>query len=420
MKSILILSLALVSGAQTLGALPAGGGPSRGDYLNIRLAVIGPGDELYFWWGHLGLIIEDRISGTSRFYDYGVFTFNSDNFISNFALGRLWYTTASGNTDAVLNHYVAANRAITLYTLNLSAEEKLELQRRTEHDIAPENRNYLYNHFKDNCVTRIINNLDAVLNGAFYAKADATPGRLTLRGHVRRHTAEHPVWDWLLNFWMGQVIDTPVTARQEMFLPSETGAFIENYMIRDSEGTRALVSGIDPYYVPKGRPPALDLPWNNMPFAFAVGILLALFFASTLLVSKKNPILGRGLFGAGNALLGIIFGISGSLLFFLEFFTDHDYTYQNSNVIFANPLLLAAVPFGIMLCVCSSEKKRFIAATGLRILWAEVFLASLIALLIKFSPSYYQENNFVLAVFMPVSFVIALIGIYNSRLPCKR
>jgi hypothetical protein len=60
---------------------------------------MGPGDELYFWWGHIALIIEDSVTSRSRFYDYGIFSFQNDNFFSNFAFGRLLYSCGSSSTE---------------------------------------------------------------------------------------------------------------------------------------------------------------------------------------------------------------------------------------------------------------------------------------------------------------------------------
>ena len=36
----------------------ARGGKAR-DSLILKLAVMGPGDALYFWFGHIGLVVED-------------------------------------------------------------------------------------------------------------------------------------------------------------------------------------------------------------------------------------------------------------------------------------------------------------------------------------------------------------------------
>ncbi|MDR2509844.1 MAG: DUF4105 domain-containing protein [Spirochaetaceae bacterium] len=391
------------------GAYSAGAQESRGDYLTIKIAVIGPGDELYFWWGHLGLLIEDRLSGERRFYDYGVFTFSGDDFISNFAFGRLWYTTTVSNADDIIFRYINDNRSVILYELNLSAEQKLKLYNLTERDIKPENRNYLYNHFTDNCVTRILNNLNTVLNGTFYEAAEATPGRLTLRGHVRRHTVAHPVWDWILNFLMGQVIDRPITAREEMFLPSEVGRFIETFNYPDSHGRPTqLVSSVEDVYF-SSRPPVPELPWNNIPLTLTVGMFLAVFFIFISAMARTSRDLSSRLFGAGNVILGLIFGVIGSILFFMTFFTNHDYTFENSNVLFANPLLLIAIPCGITMALCGQSEKRRKSALILRVLWAYVFFACLLSVIIKLSPSYYQNNLFVLTVFIPVSCVLGIL-----------
>jgi hypothetical protein len=381
---------------------------NRGDYLTVKLAVIGPGYPIYFWWGHLGLIIEDTLTGENTFYDYGVFTFDSDSFIENFAFGRLWYATTASPESAVINSYKKENRSIIIYTLNLSSEQKLELLNLTKNDLLPQNRIYLYNHFKDNCVTRITNNLNTVLNGEFYKKADETPGRFTLRGHVRRHTGAHPFWDWLLNFLMGQVIDKPITARAEMFLPSETGLFAENFYYTDETGSeQKLVSATDAVYTASGRPFVLDRPWNNIPGAAVIGLLIAGFFLWTMILEKKHTLLARRLFGSANAFLGLILGTAGGALFFMTFFTDHDYTYENCNVIFANPLLLTAFPLGLAAAFGKNIKRVKIYTNIIRILWTYVFLAALLTVVIKIFPAYYQDNWAVLAVFLPVSLVLS-------------
>ena len=402
MRAVL-LALALAASAAGAAALGATEEEplTRGDYLTIKVAVIGPGDELYFWWGHLGLLIEDRFTGEARFYDYGVFTFNSENFVSNFAFGRLWYTTMVSDANRVIARYIADDRSITLYTLNLDAAQKLELFRLAESDARPENRDYLYNHFTDNCVTRILNNLDVVLSGAFYEAADATPSKWTLRGHVRRHTAGHPLWDWLLNFLMGQVIDRPATAREAMFLPSEAGRFMSAFSTAGADGVRRpLVSSVEEVYR-STRPLVLEAPWHNAGGVLAAGITLGALLAGAARLKKRR--LSRALLGAANALLGLAGGALGSVLFFMTFFTDHDYTFENSNVLFVNPLLFAALPLGLLLAAAKTGKTAGRAAAALRALWAYVALAALSSALIKLSAGYYQDNGFVLAFFIPVS-----------------
>ncbi|MDR2864266.1 MAG: DUF4105 domain-containing protein [Spirochaetaceae bacterium] len=385
----------------------------RGDYLTIKIAVIGPGDELYFWWGHLGLIIQDAFNGKTHFVDYGVFSFNSNDFFSDFALGRLWYTTSDSPAELVFQRYIDDNRDITLYTLNLSTTQKEKIFNRTVQNLLPQNKDYLYNHFSDNCVTRITNTLDEALGGQFYEKASQTPGRFTLRQEVRRYTEQAPLWDLLLNFLMGQVIDNQISVKEEMFLPDETGNFIENFTYIDGNGKeQKLCSEVTKLYSAQGRPPALDSPRSNIISSLVAGILIAALFWFIQRLGNKFPVVGRKLFGIGNTLLGLVAGIPGSVLFFMEFFTNHDYTYQNSNILFANPLLLFAIPFGLMFAFGKNEKKLRFRMGVLRILWTYVFLGASLAIIIKISPVYHQDNWAQLALILPVSIVLSKVSLW--------
>jgi hypothetical protein len=377
----------------------------RGDYLTIKAALLGPGDELPFWWGHLGLIIQDDISGASNFYDYGVFSYSQQGFITNFALGRMWYTTNVSDVPRSIAWYKHLNRDVTLLTLNLSAEQKEECLKLVMRSLEPENINYLYNFFSDNCVTRVTDKIDAVLGGQFYAKAVSTPSPRTLRQTIRRFLPKHSVWDLLLNFWLGQGVDRPMTEREAMFLPEAALNFISDFVYIDADGNEQKLAGnIEIANRATDRPPPLAAPKSNIPSSLLAGIILAaLFCLLRFYVLKHRPLLGRRLLGASYSILGLILGVTGSLLFFMEFFTNHDYTYENCNILFINPLLFLAVPFGLMYAFGKDEKKIARGKHVLQILMGYVFLTGLIAIIIKLSPAYYQDNWAQLALVLPVA-----------------
>jgi hypothetical protein len=383
---------------------------SRGDYLTLKVAVMGPGDELYFWWGHVALIVEDAASGTSRFYDYGVFSFKEDNFFVNFAFGRLLYFCLASPTEAALRTYFRTNRDVTLYTLDLPAENKEALWRFAEWNVLPENRNYYYHHFKDNCSTRIRDLLDLALDGQFKARFGDAPGRFTLRQHVRRHTWFSPFFDWFLNFLMGQDIDKPLTIWEEMFLPSEVGTRIADFRYAGSSGEdRPLVSSVEVLNRAAGRPPVLAAPRRQWPRELVLGLAIALVLALISRLRRTKPGPGRLLWGAAQSALGFFFGISGLLLAFLTFFTNHDYTYHNSNIIYINPLLLAAAPLGVILAAGKNPQKRLLAERILRGLWTYVFLGGVLSLLLRVLPGFYQQNQVTLALVLPFALVLSVI-----------
>ena len=204
---------------------------ANGENLTVKIAVMGQGTELYYWWGHISLIIEDSRTNRSYLYDYGLFSFNQEDFFINFAMGRMAYKCGVSPTELGLDVYRAKNRSITIYTLDIPPEARVRVRDFVEWNILPENHTYNYHHFFDNCSTRIRDIIDLATDGQFKEKfgEKMSENNFTLRDHVRRHTWFSPFYDWLLNFWMGQVIDTPLTIWEEMFLPAEVGRRMEDF-----------------------------------------------------------------------------------------------------------------------------------------------------------------------------------------------
>ena len=382
---------------------------SADDRYEIKLAVIGPGDELYFWWGHIGLLIKDSRTGSERFYDWGIFSFDNENFFVNFAFGRLIYTCGSSPSEWNFLHYLNTNRDITLYTLDLPPEKKEEILRYAEWNIQPENKDYFYHHFDDNCATRIRDILDMALNGQFSERYGEMPGRYTFRQHVRRHTWFNPFCDWMLCFLMGKGIDRPVTVWEEMFLPAEIGNRADEFYYTAPDGSqKKLVSKIEVLNRAVKRPIVLDVPRRQWPRELAAGCLIALIFALLLFYKeKKKP--AAVCWALGQGILGFFFGFMGLILFFMTFFTNHDYTYNNINVLFVNPLLLAALPFGIGFVRQKTPEARRKREILIKALWTYVFAFGLISILINALPSMRQQNWVDLALIMPPAAVLSLI-----------
>ena len=401
-----LLCLFLYSGSFL--AAQSRGGASRGDYLTIKIAVMGPGDELYFWWGHIGLIIEDGITGKARFYDYGLFSFEKDHFFVNFAFGRLLYSCGASPAETNIRTYIRTNRDVTIYTLDLPPKKRAEIQDFAETNILPENRDYYYHHFRDNCATRIRDILDLATDGQFKERFGEAPGRYTLRQHVRRHTWVSPFFDWLLNCLMGQDIDTPISIWEEMFLPAEIGSRIADFSYHDLEGIeRKLVTAVAVRNRAVNRPAVLDAPPKQWIRALLWGLCIAGVMGAIQGSRNRRPTLYRLLGGLSQSGLGLFFGIAGSILFFMSFFTNHDYTYHNSNILFINPLLLGAIPPGITLAFGKDPHKRIRAEQVLKALWCTVLFGSLLSMVLKLFPGFYQQNQVSQALVVPFALILS-------------
>jgi hypothetical protein len=366
-----------------------------GENLTLKVAVMGPGDELYFWWGHVALIIEDSDKGTNRFFDYGLFSFDNENFFYNFAFGRLLYSCGVSSTRRNVDAYVNTNRDVVFYTLNVPLENRKKVSDFAEFNVLPENRDYFYHHFRDNCSTRIRDIIDLAVDGQFKERYGNAPGRYTLRQHVRRHTWFVSSVDWMLNFLMGQVIDTPITIWDEMFLPAEVGKRIEDFWYTDANGVKQkLVTDVETVFKAEGRPIVLDVPRKQWPrelfFSLGLSVIFAFFFF--LQLQKKTYRSGKILAGISMSLSGLVFGIAGLLLYFMALFTNHDYTFQNYNMLFGAPLLLAVFPLGLCYAFTKKAEKQIFYDAILRFVWLLTALGIFVSMVIKLLPAFYQQN----------------------------
>jgi hypothetical protein len=364
---------------------------------------------LYFWWGHIAFIVESTLTGQNYSYDFGLFSFDNDNFFVNFAFGRLLYGCGAFPTANNIAGYVRSNRDVTLYTLDLPPDMREEVYRLVEESILPENRLYLYHHFKDNCSTRIRDILDKAINGQFKEQLDNTPGRFTLRQHIRRQTWYSPFADWILNCWMGRDIDTPITVWAELFLPAEMANHITEFTYTDSSGeTRQLVSNIEYFYESHDRIQASETARPRWPRQFAVGLALALILGLLFFTQTKSPPFGQVTLGIFHTLIALAFGFPGLLLFFMSTFTAHDYTYHNINLLFCNPFLLVAVPLGLRYASAPNYNKRLFAETALRVIWLLTVLGIFLSMLIQLNPRFRQDNLADQLLMLPVALTLSL------------
>jgi len=385
---------------------------AQGENLTLKVAVIGPGKELYFWWGHIGLIIEDS-NGRSRFYDYGIFDFDQDDFFYNFVFGRLNFRCGVSPTARNYEVYRYTNRDIIVYTLDnnvISPQKRQEILEFSEKNLLENDGYYRYHHFDDNCSTRIRDVIDIATDGQFKEQYGQMQSQFTLRQHVRRHTWFSPPTDWLLNFLMGQVIDTPITVWDDMFLPSEVGKRLNEFYFTDENGEKKkLISeDPDPVYTATGRPAVLDAPRKQWPMQLAFSVFLSLIFGVFFFLYSKNIAAGRVLAGLSMCICGLFFGFTGTMNYFFSLFTDHDYAYQNMNMLFCTPLLLAAVPAGIRYAFTKNEQKLFVSDQLLRLVWLLSAAGVLVSMLIKLLPWFYQDNLTDQLLVLPIALVFVL------------
>ncbi len=351
---------------------------------------------MYSWWGHIGLAIQDSKNGSEYIYDFGNFSFEAKDFFTNFAKGRLWFLALRLPFTPYVENMTESDRDIHLYKLNLGIEKKKAMQSFLEWNRQKENRQYLYHHYRDNCATRIRDLLNDLTDGQLLEATDLPSGK-TLRELTRQGSRPYFFGDILISFLLSGVNDKPVTIWDEMFLPGYLERTVLSFSYTNEAGTvlplvaEKMILHTSSIFKPVPVEPAFPV-WYR-------GILAGLLFAfpAILLIMLRR----KTLFDIYRMAFLCIAGIPGSILFFMMFFSDHDVTYGNWNILILSPLCFLIVPLTILIW----KKKGKVLKDGTRLsdVMMRIFCHTLCGLtLVSFLasriPRWKQDNLLIVAV----------------------
>jgi hypothetical protein len=410
----LIAAAAFLSSVAAFPLLPLfsddGGGEAAEDSLIIKLITVGPADELYSWWGHSALVVEDTESGLSYLYDYGQFTFDAENFVRNFAFGRLWFSVGRSPSRLALNFWASEIRDLRVQVLNLPPQNKRHIFNRVEFDNRPENRTYLYDHYDDNCATRLADIIDATVDGQFREK-HSVESDYTLRELTRQYTYFHPFMELILMFLLGSRVDEPILEWDEMFLPLKLEKHAADFTYVNPDGERVpLVSETYTLTEAPHRPPVLENPPRPIPLFLSSGVVLAALALFFLRFQWRDRRILRIGYAAYTSLVCFVLGVIGTVLFFMALFTDHSVTYRNENLLFINPLLLAAIP----VCIGAVRKKK-ISLKIQTALFTLLTFSCFVVIVLKMFGVLIQRNWGFLIMVMPMYIVLGPLSMWVQK-----
>jgi hypothetical protein len=310
-----------------------------GEDLRVWLVTAGPGHEIWERYGHNALRVLNTRTGRDISYNWGIFDFKQVSFVSRFLQGRMLYRMGAFQTDAMVDMYTNADRRVVLQELNLTPAQKQELQTLAAINALPDNREYIYQYYLDNCSTRIRNILDLVLSGALEDQFRALGSHATYRDHTREFTQADPLISTGVDLLLGEHTDAPISVWEEMFLPLTLRDQLRNVRVTGPNGgTRPLVISEQ---VGGGELRTSEPPDGLRWFLFFLlgGLGLGLAFAALALPSVQASTPAR----RALTLLALVWTISGGILgsiLVLLLFTDHTFAYRNENLFLFNPLLL--------------------------------------------------------------------------------
>ena len=327
-----------------------------------RVSVLScsPGNDLYSLFGHTAIrVFEQNDEGIRDVvYNYGVFQFD-DSFYWKFACGKLDYLLIREPFHEFQLEYLQSGRAVIEQELLLDSIQKSKLLFLLEENASRENRVYRYDFFYDNCATRVRDMIARALSPnedrLGYRSPDASviqsllpnyypvsnKGNITYRQAIQAYLDYQPWSDFGIDLALGLPCDDVVNAYGMMFLPDSLAASLSGL----HDGDRRLV-GQSIELLP--REGGWDAVGIFTPFTvFIIWLLIHVFSGYIFRKSKWLAFLPT-------RILLFVTGVLGLLVVFLWFFTDHQTTVVNLNILWANPwnLVLCFTPF-------SSVSKRW-------------------------------------------------------------
>lgn len=357
-----------------VGAVPAAVAAQRaprdsvepGAELAISLVTVGPGAEIWERFGHNAILVRDTVRGTGTMYNYGIFDFQSEDFLLRFIQGRMLYRVEGFPPD--LSLYTGDNRSVWIQDLNFTPAQRNELRGFLEWNDLPENRNYRYDYYRDNCSTRVRDALDNVLRGQIQSQTDRFAAGTTYRFHTQRLTTNDvPIYTGLL-IALGLPVDRSLTLWEEMFLPTSLQQHLREVTVTGPDGNaQPFVTAERTVYESTAVPPAEVPPSWGLRYLL-VGIILAVVLLWLGIKAPQSRIAYVAFSGAGT-LWALVVGILGTVLLGLWVVTDHAAAYWNENLFMFNPLALALAvtlpPAALGSAGSKPLARRFALATAL-------------------------------------------------------
>ncbi|OAV69081.1 hypothetical protein Barb4_01861 [Bacteroidales bacterium Barb4] len=345
MKKILLLCLAVSLPLFLFAQKPLG------EQAAVSVLTCAPSDEEVFTlYGHAAFRIQDPDQHLDLIFNYGIFDFSKPNFIYRFAKGETDYMLGVADYLPYIMEYQMRGSTVTEQTLNLTQEEKNHLWQALATNAQPQNRIYRYNFFFDNCATRLPALIERYADGkVLYADRQSSPP--TFRDMINHCTRNHPWLTFGCDLALGSPTDRPATFRETMFLPEYLKKALADAAILAPDGTsRPLVSETHTLEAATQGKAATDLLTDIFTPLTCAWLLFLLTAVLTLHEWRSRTYcLPLDLF------LFTLAGLTGLVLFFLCFLSEHPSVCPNWSVLWLHPLHLVAAAF---LCTAKSRNSR--------------------------------------------------------------
>ena len=306
------------------------------DSIRFSLLTCAPGTEIYSLFGHTAIRYENYTRRIDVAFNYGMFSFNTPNFIFRFVAGETDYQLGITPYSYFEAEYAMRGSSVYQQVLNLTQSEKERLLTILENNYLPENRIYRYNYFYDNCTTRARDKIEECIEGKV-VYSDSLSGK-SYRSIVHEFTAGSPWGEFGIDLCLGAEADKEINKGQQMFSPFYMKYYASNAYIVDAGGSRR------PLILDETK--IVDVEPEEVQPGFILSPLMcgALFLALCVVMAWGQWKTQRIWWGWDIVLYGLQ-GLAGCIIAFLFFFSVHPTVGSNWLLILFNPIPLLYLPF---------------------------------------------------------------------------
>ena len=289
----------------------------------ISVLTIAAGPDLNNAFGHSAFRIKDN--DFDVIFDYGRFDFNAPNFYLNFVKGKLNYALGSNNFIDFLNYYTQENRSVKEQVLNLTGPEKQRVFNFLLNNYKPENRNYLYEFFFDNCATKIRDVLQETLNHKVTFNPSKTFKNKSFRQLIHGNLIRNSWSCFGIDLALGAVIDKRATVNEHLFLPKYVHAFFKKATIKGSN--KNLVKQSHTLNKVNTRVSSNNIITSPLVVFSIMGLIIIYISYINFKTNTRSRWLDIAIFS--------ITGFVGIIILLLWFATNHLGTHNNYNLLWA-------------------------------------------------------------------------------------
>ena len=264
--------------------------------------------------------------------NYGIGSFHEPVSMAwGFFRGTNSFWAGPQTTEELKQIYVGRDRTVWAQPIPLDSAQKQEVIAKLLFDAEEANKYYAYDHFWDNCTTRVRDILDKATKGALSGMTNETDGR-TYRDLAREgfYGMRGPLL--ITDIAMGRVTDRVPSYWERMFLPD---------YLREAVQAKWDIQPVV-LYQRQGEPPPTETPSGRVLFAF-----IALLFTLPVVLTRW---LGR--FERSALAFAVIpYFLLGTILLFLAIISPLTYVMWNESC-------LVFFPADIALLFLRPERRR--------------------------------------------------------------